>query len=59
MMGALKGELFPTKILNKNSLSLAHCVLNRTFTVYISGFLMCLYCKLVTLDNVNKHLICL
>ena len=37
MMGALKGELFPTKILNKNSLSLAHCALNRSFTVYVHG----------------------
>ena len=35
MMGALNGELFPTKILNKNSLSLVYCVLNRSFTVYM------------------------
>ena len=41
MMGALKGELFPTKILNKNSLSLAHCALNRSFTVHnVSHFLL-------------------
>ena len=33
MMGVLKGEFFPIKILNKNSLSLAHCVLNRSFTI--------------------------
>ena len=35
MMGVLKEELFPTKILNKNSLSLANFALNRSFTVYI------------------------
>ena len=31
MMGALKGEFF--QILNKNSLSLADCAINRSFTV--------------------------
>ena len=36
MMGALKGEFFPSHLLNKNSLSLAHCALNRSCTVYLS-----------------------
>ena len=36
MMGALKGDFFPQQILNKNRLCLAHCVLNRSFTVCAS-----------------------
>ena len=33
MMGARKGGTFSHQILNKNSLSLVHCALNRSFTV--------------------------
>ena len=33
MMGALKGEFFLHQMLNKNRLCLAHCALNRSFTV--------------------------
>ena len=33
MMSALKGTFFPQQILNKNRLCLAHCALNRSFTV--------------------------
>ena len=33
MMGALKGTFFSQQILNKNRLCLAHCALNRSFTV--------------------------
>ena len=32
--GCAKRGTFPIKILNKNSLSLAHCALNRSFTVF-------------------------
>ena len=39
IMGALKGELFYTKILAKSSLSLAHCALNRSFTVIFQALL--------------------
>ena len=31
--GCAKRGTFPIKILNKNSLSVAHCALNRSFTV--------------------------
>ena len=33
MMGALKREFFSHQILNKNRLCLAHCALNKSFTV--------------------------
>ena len=32
--GCAKGGIFSHQILNKNSLSLAHCALNRTFTIF-------------------------
>ena len=35
--GCAKRGTFPFKILNKNSLSLAHCALNRSFTVSVEG----------------------
>ena len=37
MMGALKGEFFSQQILNKNSLSLAHCAPNRSFMVHLDS----------------------
>ena len=38
MMGTLKGTFFPQQILNKNRLCLAHCALNRSFTVNVIFF---------------------
>ena len=50
MMGALKRGTFSHQILNKNSLSLAHCVLNRSFMV--CPVIQVRYNQCV-LDNIN------
>ena len=36
--GCTKRGIFSQQILNKNSLSLAHCALNRSFTVFVNVF---------------------
>ena len=38
--GCAKRGTLPIKILNKNSLSLAHCALNRSFTVCYQSFFL-------------------